>query len=49
MHYWPNKKLDNVKGIVNFKRPEHYEQSMAYADSDRNTFGDRRRLSTKAT
>jgi len=36
--YWPYKKMDNTKGIMNFKMPENYELITKYADSDRSSF-----------
>ena len=43
-HYWPYKKLDNTRGIVNFKVPQYYAQVVAYADTSRHTFDDIRKL-----
>ena len=37
-HYWPYKKMDNTSGIVSFKRPEYYDQVIAFSDTARNSF-----------
>jgi len=36
--YWPYKKMDNLRGIMNFKQPENYPLITQYADSDRSSF-----------
>ena len=36
--YWPYKKMDNLRGIMNFKQPEDYPLITKYADSDRSSF-----------
>ncbi len=36
--YWPYKKMDNTKGIMNFKQPADYALITQYADSDRSSF-----------
>ena len=37
--FWPYKKMDNTKGIMNFKQPEDYLLITKYAESDRSSFG----------
>ena len=37
-HYWPYKKMDNTRGIVSFKVPEHFGQVIQFADTARNNF-----------
>ena len=36
--FWPYKKMNNTKGIMNFKEPEDYHLITQYADSDRSTY-----------
>jgi len=36
--YWPYKKMDNLRGIMNFKQPEDYPLITNYAASDRSNF-----------
>lgn len=36
--YWPYKKMNNTKGIMNFKQPLHYELITTYALSDRSSY-----------
>ena len=36
--FWPYKKMNNTKGIMNFEEPEDYHLITKYADSDRSTF-----------
>lgn len=36
--FWPYKKMNNTKGIMNFKEPEDYHLITEYADSDRSTY-----------
>jgi hypothetical protein len=36
--FWPYKKMNNTKGIMNFKEPEDYHLITKYADSDRSSF-----------
>jgi endoglucanase len=36
--FWPYKKMDNTKGIMNFKLPEDYSLITQYGESDRSTF-----------
>ncbi|RFM27758.1 glycoside hydrolase family 5 protein [Deminuibacter soli] len=42
-HYWPYKKMDNVKGIAEFKQPDLYDLVIQYAQSTRTTFADLRK------
>ena len=37
-HYWPYKKMENTRGIMNFKMPEYYDSLILFADTTRNTF-----------
>ena len=36
--FWPYKKMNNTKGIMNFNEPEEYHLITKYADSDRSTY-----------
>ncbi|AWH85488.1 glycosyl hydrolase family 5 [Flavobacterium album] len=36
--FWPYKKMDNLRGIMNFKQPEDYPLITKYADSDRSSY-----------
>lgn len=36
--FWPYKKMDNLRGIMNFKQPEDYSLITKYAESDRSSF-----------
>ncbi|NEW80053.1 MAG: glycoside hydrolase family 5 protein [Gelidibacter sp.] len=36
--FWPYKKMNNTKGIMNFEEPEDYHLITKYADSDRSSF-----------
>lgn len=36
--FWPYKKMNNTKGIMNFEEPEDYPLITKYADSDRSTY-----------
>ncbi len=36
--FWPYKKMDNTKGIMNFSQPDDYPLITKYADSDRSNF-----------
>jgi aryl-phospho-beta-D-glucosidase BglC (GH1 family) len=36
--FWPYKKMNNTKGIMNFKEPEDYHLITKYADSDRSSY-----------
>lgn len=36
--YWPYKKMDNLRGIMNFNQPEDYPLITRYAASDRSNF-----------
>lgn len=36
--FWPYKKMNNTKGIMNFGEPEDYHLITKYADSDRSSF-----------
>ncbi|MGY4537984.1 endoglucanase [Mucilaginibacter sp. UYNi724] len=37
-HYWPYKKLDNLKGIISFNVPDGYEDIINYTEKDRGSF-----------
>ena len=37
-HFWPYKKMDNIRGPVNFNQPENYDLIIDYAESDRSTY-----------
>lgn len=36
--FWPYKKMNNTKGIINFNEPKDYALITKYADSDRSTY-----------
>lgn len=36
--YWPYKKMDNTKGVMNFEQPEGYHLISEYAKSDRSSY-----------
>jgi hypothetical protein len=36
--FWPYKKMDNTKGIMNFKQPDDFPLITKYAESDRSSF-----------
>ncbi|MBC7451524.1 MAG: cellulase family glycosylhydrolase [Cytophagales bacterium] len=36
--FWPYKKMDNTKGMMNFKTPEYYNLISSYATSDRSRY-----------
>jgi len=42
--FWPYKKMNNTRGPMNFNQPEGYEHFVAYAESDRQTYGQIRML-----
>jgi len=42
-HFWPYKKIDNSRGIVQFKVPEFYEQVITYAQTPKRNFEDIRK------
>ena len=42
--FWPYKKMDNTRGPMNFPKPEGYDHFVAYAESDRQSFGQIRLL-----
>lgn len=37
-HYWPYKKMDNVKGIITFDVPEGYDKLISYTEQPRSDF-----------
>jgi endoglucanase len=46
-HYWPYKKIDNTKGIVTFKVPDHYDVVIKYAETPKKNFEDIRNARPK--
>ncbi len=48
-HYWPYKKIDNMRGFVTFKMPTYYDSIIAYADTTKRNFEDIRKLRPKNT
>jgi endoglucanase len=44
-HYWPYKKMENVAGIVTFKKPANYDMVIAYSQKPRGGFEDIRKAS----
>ena len=43
-HFWPYKKMDNLRGIASFPVPEDYDLVKSFADSTRTTFSQIRDL-----
>ncbi|HTQ26600.1 MAG TPA: cellulase family glycosylhydrolase [Puia sp.] len=43
-HFWPYKKVSNTRGIVTFKTPDHYDQISLYADTNRASFAEIRKM-----
>ena len=37
-HFWPYKKMDNSRGLINFDNPKYYDLIIDYAESDRTTY-----------
>ncbi len=46
-HYWPYKKMDNTKGIITFKVPEHYDEIIKYVEKLKKNFEDIRNARPK--
>ena len=46
-HFWPYKKAENTKGIVEFPLPKNYDQVIQYAELPRTTFEDIRKARPK--
>jgi endoglucanase len=46
-HYWPYKKMENSRGIMNFKMPEYYDSLILFADTTRITFEQIRKTKPK--
>ena len=46
-HYWPYKKMDNTKGIITFKVPEHYDEIIKYVEKLKKNFEDMRNARPK--
>ncbi|HKP32753.1 MAG TPA: glycoside hydrolase family 5 protein [Chitinophagaceae bacterium] len=42
-HFWPYKKIDNTRGIVQFQVPKFYEQVITYAQTPKKNFEDIRK------
>lgn len=42
-HFWPYKKLDNVRGVVTFAKPAGYDSIIHYSETARNNFADIRK------
>ncbi len=40
--FWPYKKMNNTRGIMNFNEPQDYHLITAYAESDRSSYKSRR-------
>jgi len=43
-HYWPYKKMDNERCIIQYKRPAGYDAIIRYTDSVKKNFGDIRKF-----
>jgi len=46
-HFWPYKKMENKRGIVDFATPEGYQLIRDYADTTRTTYEQKRTLRPK--
>ncbi|RYZ28218.1 MAG: glycoside hydrolase family 5 protein [Chitinophagaceae bacterium] len=46
-HFWPYKKMDDTRGIVNFSKPASYDSVVRYADTVKRNFADVRALRPK--
>jgi len=46
-HFWPYKKAENKKGIVEFSLPKFYDQVIQYAETPRSTFEEIRKARPK--
>lgn len=42
-HFWPYKKMDDTRGIVQFKRPASYDSVITYAETAKKNFADIRK------
>lgn len=42
--FWPYKKMDNTRGPMNFAKPDGYDAFIQYAESDRSSFHNIRKL-----
>ena len=43
-HFWPYKKMDDSRCIVQFKRPAHYDSVITYAETAKKNFADIRKF-----
>lgn len=48
-HFWPYKKMENTKGIVQFSKPAYYDSIIAYAETPKQNFADIRKGRLKDT
>ena len=48
-HFWPYKKMDNKRGIVEFNVPEYYNRIIQFTDSTRSNFADIRKATPTNT
>jgi aryl-phospho-beta-D-glucosidase BglC (GH1 family) len=48
-HFWPYKKMENKRGIVDFPTPVNYQLVRDYADTTRTTFEQKRKMRPKDT
>lgn len=39
-HYWPYKKMDNTRCVVQVKKPQYYDEIIEYAEGDRKSFAE---------
>jgi endoglucanase len=42
-HFWPYKKMDDLRGFVKFERPENYDSIIHYAETGKKNFADIRK------
>lgn len=46
-HFWPYKKMNNTRCVVQFKQPANYDSVIHYAETERNNFADIRKARPK--
>ena len=37
--FWPYKKMENTRGVMNFNKPDGYDRIVDFAEGDRPTYG----------
>ncbi len=46
-HFWPYKKMESTRGIVQFHPPKHWDDVIAFCEAPRNTFDEIRKARPK--